>query len=167
MTGLLTAGAPRTLTPAGRHPAAVIARQVSRRTVRSGALWGLIFGFYVVVQTFGYTAAYKTQASRDQLARSLGSNVGINALIGPARAINTVAGYTSWRALGVLSLLGAIWGLLTSTRLLRGDEEAGRYELLLAGQTTRRHAAAQAVGGLGVGLTTLWAIAALGHDRHR
>ncbi len=138
-----------------------MAGQVSRHTGRSGALWGLIFAFYVVAQTFGYTAAYKTQAARDQLARSFGSNIGINALIGPARAINTVAGYTSWRALGVLSLLGAVWGLLTSTRILRGDEEAGRYELLLAGQTTRRRAAGQAMAGLGVGLVTLWAIAAL------
>ena len=52
--------------------------------------------------------------------------MGINALIGPARAINTVAGFSSWRALGVLSLLGGIWGLLTSTKYLRGEEEAGR-----------------------------------------
>ncbi|HEY7946023.1 MAG TPA: hypothetical protein VID75_00025, partial [Acidimicrobiales bacterium] len=91
-----------------------------------------------------------------------GSNIGINALVGPARAINTVAGYTSWRALGILGLLGGVWGLLTSTRLMRGEEEAGRYELFLAGQTTRRHAAAQALGGLAVGLVALWALAALG-----
>ena len=36
-----------------------------------------------------------------------------------------------------LMVLGAVWGLLTSTRLLRGEEDAGRWELLLAGQTTR------------------------------
>ena len=33
-------------------------------------------------------------------------------------------------------VLGAVWGLLTGTRLLRGEEDAGRWELLLAGQTT-------------------------------
>gem|GEM_PF-1791396 len=31
----------------------------------------------------------------------------LNALIGPARAINTVAGYSSRRLLGILGLLGA------------------------------------------------------------
>jgi ABC-2 type transport system permease protein len=162
MTGLLIETPPRALTPAGRHPEAVVAGQVSRRAGRSGALWGFIFAPYVVAQTFGYTSAYKTQASRDQLAHAFGSNIGVNALIGPARALNTVAGYTSWRALGILSLLGAVWGLLTSTRLLRGDEEAGRYELLLAGQTSRRRAGGQAMVGLGVGLVTLFVLAAIG-----
>jgi ABC-2 type transport system permease protein len=150
----------RRLSPVGRRPGAVVFAQVSRKALRSGALWGLVFAFYVVVQTFAYVSAYKTQASRDALARAFGTNIGINALIGPARAINTVAGYASWRALGILSLLGGIWGLLTSTRLLRGDEEAGRYELLLAGQTTRRRAAGQAMAGLGVAFVALFGITA-------
>ncbi len=146
----------------GRYPQRVVARQVSSRAGRSGLLWGSIFAFYVAAQTFGYTSAYKTQASRDQLAHAFGTNIGITALIGPARAINTVAGYLSWRALGILSLLGAIWGLLTSTRLLRGEEEAGRYELLLAGQTTRRGGGAQAMAGLGVGLVALFVVTTVG-----
>jgi ABC-2 type transport system permease protein len=55
-------------------------------------------------------------------------------------------------------ILGAIWGLLVATRVLRGDEDAGRWELLLSGRTTRRRAAAQAAIGLGVGLVALWAV---------
>ena len=49
-----------------------------------------------------------------------------------------------------------------STRLLRGEEEAGRYDLLLAGQTTRRRAAGQALAGLGAGLLALFVLTALG-----
>jgi ABC-2 type transport system permease protein len=153
--------APRAVVAVGRHPQAVVAVEVGRRAARSGALWGLVFGFYVIVQILAYTSAYKTQAARDQLERAFGTNIGINALIGPARAINTVPGYASWRALGILSLLGAIWGLLTATRLLRGEEEAGRFELLLAGQTTRRRAGGQAVAGLGAGLLVLFVLTAL------
>jgi ABC-2 type transport system permease protein len=152
----------RTRTPAGHTPGVVVAAQVARRAGRSGTLWGLIFAFYVMVQTLAYTSAYKTQASRDQMAKAYGTNIGLNALIGPAHAINTVAGYSSWRLLGILSLLGAIWGLLTATRLLRGEEEAGRYELLLAGQTTRRRAGGQAMAGLGVGLLTLFVLTTVG-----
>ena len=48
-------------------------------------------------------------------------------------------------------ILGAVWGLLTSTRLLRGEEDSGRWDLLLCGQTTRRGATAQAIAGLGAG----------------
>jgi ABC-2 type transport system permease protein len=40
---------------------------------------------------------------------------------------------------------------------VRGEEEAGRWEPLLAGQTIRRRAAAGAVAGLGLGLLTFWA----------
>ena len=60
-----------------------------------------------------------------------------------------------------LMILGAVWGLLTSTRLLRGEEESGRWELLLAGQTTRRGAAVLGLGWFGcrrlctVGLTAV------------
>jgi ABC-2 type transport system permease protein len=156
----MIATSPRVLRPAGRHPQTVVAGQVLRRAVRSGAAWGLIFGGYVAVQTLAYTSAYKTQAARDGLLRAYGTNVGLNALIGPAHAINTVAGYASWRLLGLLSILGAIWGLLTATRLMRGDEEAGRSELFLAGQTTRRRAAAQQLAGLGGGLLALFALTA-------
>src|ERR1700752_1428258 len=156
MTDLLAGTRSRAAEPAGRHPALMVAVQVGRKAARSGLLWGVVFATYVVVQTLAYTSAYPTQAARDQMARAYGTNIGLNALIGPARAINTVAGYSSWRLLGILSILGSIWGLLTATRLLRGDEESGRYELLLAGQTTLRRAGAQVLGGLGAGLLTLF-----------
>jgi ABC-2 type transport system permease protein len=162
VTDLLTGTRPGAAGPAGRHPALVVAVQVGRKAARSGLLWGVVFAFYVIVQTLAFTSAYPTQAARDQMARAYGTNIGLNALIGPARAINTVAGYSSWRLLGILSILGSIWGLLTATRLLRGDEESGRYELLLAGQTTLRRAGAQALGGLGAGLLTLFLLTAVG-----
>ena len=59
-------------------------------------------------------------------------------------------------------MLGSIWGLLTATRLMRGEEEAGRYDLLLAGQTTRRRAGGQALAGLGAGLLALFVLTAVG-----
>ena len=74
--------------------------------------------------------------------------------------IQTVAGYTVWKSFMFLIIVGAVWGLLTGTRLLRGEEDAGRWELLLAGQTTRRRAAGQALAGLGAGLAVLWTLTA-------
>jgi ABC-2 type transport system permease protein len=149
------------LAPAGRHPQALVATQVGARAVRSGVTWGLAFAGYLAVQILAYTSAYPTLAARDQLTRAYGGSIGLNALLGDARAINTVAGYAAWRVLGALSILGAIWGVLTATRLLRGDEDAGRYELLLAGQTTRRRAGAQALAGLGAGLGALFVLTAV------
>jgi ABC-2 type transport system permease protein len=162
MTATLIKPPPRELAPAGRYPGAVLARQVARRAARSGALWGLVFGLFIFAQTHAYTSTYKTQASRDQLARAYGSNTAMNALLGSERAVNTVAGFADWRFVGILSVLGSIWGLLTSTHVMRGEEEAGRYDLILAGQTTRRRAGGQALAGLGAGLLALFVLTALG-----
>jgi ABC-2 type transport system permease protein len=129
-----------------RRAGRVVASITARRAARSGALWGLVFGVYVVSSVTNFTTIAKTAAERAQLARSLGANAGMHALLGVARRIDTVAGFTAWRSLGVLALVGAVWGLLAGTRLTRGEEDAGRWEVLLAGQTTRRGAAIQALG---------------------
>jgi ABC-2 type transport system permease protein len=120
-----------------------------------------VFGLYVASSALGYAATYPTSAARARVAATFGTNVGFNALIGPAHQIGTVAGFTAWRALGVLSIVGAVWGLLAGTRLLRGEEDAGRWELLLVGHTTRRGGAAQALAGLAAGLVTLWVVTAV------
>jgi ABC-2 type transport system permease protein len=155
---------PRALTPSGSlgpSPTTVVAALVSRRALRSVLPWCYVFAAYVVGSISGYSATYKTAAAREKLARSLAPNTGIRALLGPARHIDTVAGFAAWRALGVLSLVGAVWALLAATRLLRGEEDAGRWELLLAGQTTRRRAATQGLVGLAVGWAGLWGVTAV------
>ena len=139
----------------------VVARVVTRRAVRSGAGWGLVFGLYVATQALAYAASYMTVASRQILVREFGSNVGISALVGPARQIATVPGYTAWKCLTVLAIIGAVWGILTSTKLTRGEEDAGRWELLLVGATTRRNGAREALVGLGAGLLALFCTTSL------
>ncbi len=133
----------------------------ARKATRSALAWGCVFGLYVTSSALGYAATYKTPLARAQLVATFGSNFGINALFGPARQIGTVAGFTAWRALGVLSVVGGVWGLLAGTRLLRGEEDAGRWELLVVGHTTRRGATAKAIIGLGAGLLTLWGVTAI------
>ena len=140
--------------------ALVVFKRVARATARTGAIWGAVFAVYVVASVEGFISTYPTAASRAGLAQSLGSNAGLQALFGIPRGIDTVAGFTAWRTLAVLVIVGAIWGILTSTRLLRGEEEAGRWELMLAGPTTRGRATAGALAGMSVGLASLWALTA-------
>jgi len=143
---------------AGQRPGTVIAGLTARKAVRSGVLWGYIFGIAVASSAVSYTTIYKTQAQRDSLAAAYGSNKATSALFGPAPQLQTVAGFTVFKISMTLMILGAVWGLLTSTRLLRGEEDNGRWELLLAGQTTRKGATTQALCGLGAGALTLWAL---------
>jgi ABC-2 type transport system permease protein len=148
-------------TPVGSNPSRMVDRLTARKALRSGVLWGLVFGVYVASQALAYASTYKTPASREVVAKSFTSSGGLNALIGPAHDLQTVAGYTAWKSVGILSVLGAIWALLLATKLLRGEEDAGRWELLLAGQTTRRGAAAQAMSGLAASLGALFLITAV------
>jgi ABC-2 type transport system permease protein len=161
-TGAATLAADRALVVSSRRPAMAVGVQIGKSALRSGGWWGIVFGLYVAIQVLAYTSAYKTPLAREQMALAYSGNVGLNALFGQAHAINTVDGYASWRLVGILGLLGAVWGMLTSTRLLRGEEEAGRYELLVAGQTTLQRAAAQALASLGAGWIALFAFTALG-----
>lgn len=139
----------------------IIVRLTARKAARSGVLWGYIFGVVVASSALSYASIYKTAAQRRHLELAFGSNNATSALFGPAARLQTVAGFTVFKASMTLIILGAVWGLLTSTRLLRGEEDSGRWETVLCGQTTRRGAATQALGGLAVGVTALWVVTAL------
>ena len=159
--GAATVASPRrATTAAGRSPGTVVARLTARRAVRSGALWGSVFGLAVASSALTYTSFYKTPAARRHLAATFGNDHAVNALYGPAPQLQTAAGFAVFKTSMTLMLLGAVWGLLTSTRLLRGEEDAGRWELLLTGATTRRRASAQALAGLAGGVAVLWALTA-------
>ncbi|MGO9560520.1 MAG: hypothetical protein ACLPQS_04365 [Acidimicrobiales bacterium] len=158
---MATEVAPVDAARAERSPGSVVARLTSRKAIRSGVLWGYIFGVFVASSAISYVTIYKTQTSRNHLEAAFGANTAASALFGPGLQLQTVAGFTVFKTSMTLMILGAVWGLLTSTRLLRGEEDAGRWEILLAGQTTPARATLQALAGLAGGVATLWAITAV------
>jgi ABC-2 type transport system permease protein len=146
---------------AARHPGLAAAGIVARGVQRGALIWGAIFGLMAWVEVTQFGKEYPTAAARAMLVKTMGSNIGLQALFGPSPQIDTAGGYMAAHAVGIFGvIIGGVWGLLAATRLLRGEEEAGRWELVLAGQTTRRRAAAGAVAGLGAGLLTMWAVTA-------
>jgi len=145
---------------AARFPGLAPVGLVARRLWRGAVLWGGVFALMMWALVSQFAKEYPTAADRARLVRTMGADVGSQAIVGPAHHLDTVAGYTAYHAVGILGLVVAVWGLLAATRLLRGEEQAGRWELLVAGQTTRRRAAASAIGGLGIGLLTLWTVSA-------
>jgi ABC-2 type transport system permease protein len=145
----------------GHSSRTVIARVTACKAVRAGAGWGVVFGLYVATQALAFATSYKTPAARHLLVVEFAHNTGISALVGPANQIGTVPGFTAWKCLTVLAIIGAVWGILTSTKLTRGEEDAGRWELLLVGQVTRRSAAQEALLGLCAGALALFVTASL------
>ncbi|MFZ2013493.1 MAG: hypothetical protein WAV00_06700 [Nocardioides sp.] len=140
----------------------LVARRTVRRASRSAAVWGLLFGGMVANEALSYRSGFPDRASRAAFAAAMSDNRGLTAVTGPARGLDTLGGFVGWRMVSLMLVAGAIWGLLTATRLLRGEEDAGRWDLLLAGRTSRRHAAAQAVAGLAGAWLVLWALTAGG-----
>jgi ABC-2 type transport system permease protein len=141
-----------------RLPQLTMARFVGLRSVRSGAIWGLVFGLYVYDNAFSFDTIARTATRRSSLLTAMAGNTGLKALLGDTRAITTRGGFIDWRAIGVITLVASIWGMLAATKALRGEEAAGRWELFLAGQTTARRAAVSAIAGLGAGVVVMYVI---------
>jgi ABC-2 type transport system permease protein len=133
----------------------------ARTVARPAVLWGLVFGATAAATMSTFDSAFPTPASRDNLVRAVQGNPAFEAIFGLTRDMGTVAGYTAYKTMFSIVILAAIWGLLTATKVLRGEEEAGRWEVLLAGRTTAGGAAAQVVAGLSVGIIGLWIPTAL------
>ncbi len=102
------------------------------RLVRRGAvLLCASAALYVVVEVVTYRSTYPTLESRRQLVR-LADDPTIRVLQGVPRAVDTVGGYVAWDAGWFLALVLSTWAVLTTTRLLRADEDTGRAELALS-----------------------------------
>ena len=147
--------------PSGPSGGRVVLGRTARAAARTGALYGAVFGAFVATSAYSYATLYASPRARAALAAAFGSNHAASALFGPAPALDTVAGFTVYKVQMTILVLGAIWGLLVATRLTRGEEDAGRWDLLLVGRTTRRGAAAEALAGLAVGVAVGWAVTAL------
>lgn len=145
---------------AARFPGLAIVSVVGRRALRGALIWGGVFALLTWILVSQFHKEYPTAAARARLVKTMADNVGWQALFGPTHNLDTVAGYTAAHLIGIGGLIVAVWGLLAGTRLLRGEEDAGRWEPLLAGQTTRGRAAAGALAGLGGALLALWAVTA-------
>lgn len=154
----LAAAANAAATARARPARMLIARHAARRSLRWAAVWGYVFGVVVASSAATYNRLYPTVADRERLAATFGANHASSALFGPAPLLQTVAGFTVFKASMTLIIIGALWGLLTSTRLLRGEEDAGRWELLLTGPDTNGRAVAQVLAGLGASAGVIWAV---------
>ena len=66
--------------------------------------------------------------------RALAENPAVRILFGQPMALDDPGGFTVWRTGLPVLVLSSVWVLLTATRITRGEEDAGRSDLLLAGR---------------------------------
>jgi ABC-2 type transport system permease protein len=121
--------------------AAVGTRSLARLAIRRERLrlplWlaGIVLLFAATAQS--YTTLYPTHVQRVALARTLGTNAAVTALTGPAFDLLHVGGFTAWRLTSFAVVLVAIMSITCVVRHCRGNEEAGRSELVRAGTVGR------------------------------
>ena len=65
---------------------------------------------------------------------ALTANPAIRILFGTPVALDDAGGFTVWRTGTPMAVLLGVWAVLTAVRVTRGEEEAGRWDQLLAGR---------------------------------
>jgi ABC-2 type transport system permease protein len=134
---------------------AVVLRHDLRVLRRSSLAWIAGLALTGAITAVGYQRAYPTQAERDVLGSTIAANPAFQALYGRAVALGTLDGFTTWRVGGLLVVLAAAWGLTAATRLLRGEEESGRGELLAVAPLSRRAGVAVPLAALAIDAVVL------------
>lgn len=128
-------------------------RAIARRAAGDAwvrtASFAMIFALIAVIQVIGYRHSFPTLADRVAFARGFGDEKTVRLFYGTPHDLLTTGGYVAWRVGGIASILAAAWGLVAAVAALRGDEEAGRQELVLAGLVTRRGNALAALAAVG------------------
>lgn len=138
-------------------PERVLGWQMSRLARRSTLGWGAFAVAFVIINVVGYLSAYPDLAERLRLAAALGRNTGFEVLLGPARRLETVGGFLAWRSGTTVAILLSLWTILLTSRLLRGEEEVGRTELVLSGPISARRATATVLAVLAAAVGIVWA----------
>ena len=114
---------------AGRTVTALAIRQVRRGAVVVAALAAGMSALVVVT----YSSTIGDALDNDALT-ALAENPAIRTLFGEPVALTDPGGFTVWRTGTVVAVLVSVWGLLTATRVTRGEEDAGHWYLLLGGR---------------------------------
>jgi ABC-2 type transport system permease protein len=148
-----------------------VARRAFKQVWIGATVCAVAFGVTIASSALSYVSSFPTEASRQQIAATTGRDSGLSILLGPVSAIGTVGGYTVYKVFVFLTTVGAIWALLAATRLLRGEEDAGRWQVVLAGSTRPARATAAtlaalagAVGVVFAGTTLFILLTGLDHD---
>ncbi|MFF9981267.1 ABC transporter permease [Streptomyces erythrochromogenes] len=130
MTALKPA-APRTgpAPAAGRAVTALAWRQTRRGTLLTTAVAAGMSA--VAVAAHHSTVQDPADAAALQ---ALAGNPAIRTLFGEPLALHDPGGFAVWRTGTALAVILSVWALLTATRITRGEEDAGRWDVLLAGR---------------------------------
>jgi len=120
------------------HPRRTVLTLYARLTRRGALLMAVGVAVCVAIEVASYNAAYPNGVSPLQF-KMFEDNPTVRMMQGAPIALDSAGGFTVWDGGWMIQLLVAVWALLTTSRLLRGEEDVERTDLVLAGpiRTTR------------------------------
>ncbi|MCT7659563.1 polyketide antibiotic transporter [Mycobacterium deserti] len=111
---------------------AAVTRVAMRQLRRGTLLVAPVCAVMSAMVAFQYKSTFERELDQAAL-RALTENPAIRILFGTPAALDDPGGFTVWRTGIPLLMLAGVWIMLASIRITRGEEEAGRWSLLLAG----------------------------------
>jgi ABC-2 type transport system permease protein len=124
---------PAVTAPSGSRAGRVVTGALVRQLRRGTVIVALIAGGLPAFVAAEYERTFRGALGTESLA-ALAENPAIRTLFGPAVALEDPGGFTVWRTGTVLAVLVGVWAALAGTRVTRGEEEAGRTDLVLSGR---------------------------------
>lgn len=115
----------------GRRPRPLrsVAGLTAKLIMRGAVAVAVGLGGLIALEGLSFQTAYPDDASRRMLL-VWGADPGIRMIAGPATAVDTVGGFAVWDAGLYVTLILGVWALTATTRVLRGDEDSGRADLV-------------------------------------
>jgi ABC-2 type transport system permease protein len=117
----------------GRDATRAVVHLAVRQTWRGALVVVMLAGAMTAVVAAGYRTTVGDDLDAQALA-ALAASPAIRTLFGEPVALDSAGGFTVWRTGASLAVLLAVWSFLGIARVTRGEEDAGRWDLLLAGR---------------------------------
>lgn len=146
--------------PVAAMPELAPGRAVSRLAVRQLRRGAVVVALICGVMSASFASQYQTIRSLldESDLRAMAGNPIESVFLGPPAALEDPGGFTVWRTSTAVLVLASVWIILATTRITRGEEDAGRWNLLLAGRLRMADVVIRCVGAL-VGSATLIGVA--------
>lgn len=138
---------PRVVVSAPRAVGAALTTLAVRQIRRGAAVVVVVTAGMSALVAAQYQSTFAGQLDGPAL-QALAANPAIRVLFGPPLALDDPGGFTVWRTGTPVAVLVGVWVVLAATRITRGEEDSGRWDLLLAGRTRTTAVLARHLGVL-------------------
>lgn len=102
------------------------------------APWIVLITALSVSSVIAYPWVFPDQASRAELAATIGGNPALSLIFGPALDLATVDGFNAWRAGQLGAFFAGLMAIFIVIRNTRAQEDSGQAELLASGVLGRQ-----------------------------